>query len=457
MRNQQTVPLRATPRAVATLATMTLLAACDFSADVAPVPRLDGGEMFQRTVAIGNSITAGFQSGGINDSTQRESFALYLAHQVGLAVGPTSASDYVYPSFPLPGCPAPIANFATQARVGAPNNPPCTLRAATTALINNVAVPGATVADPTSTAGNPTSGALNLFILGGRSQVERALMTRPTFATVWIGNNDVLAQGLGGLVTPPTPVAAFQQSYDAMIAELTTNAPGTLRGVLIGVVQVANVPLLFPVAAFDDPQFKAGFDQLAGRVPTSSDPFKSAELTILPNCLLAPTTRVNLQLAAQIAAFRNDSTQPPASRAGHPPVISCGSAAPLFPAPVGDAGILTPAEQTTLAGVIDAYNAFIRAKASEIGFAYYDPNPLLLAQRAPGGCINVVPNLAAIPAGGNPFGPCISLDGIHPARQAHVLVANQLIGVINAAYDTEIPPVDAATGSRPVPISTLAP
>lgn len=457
MRIQQTVSPGRTPRAVATLATLTVLAACDFSADVAPVPRPSGGEIFERTVAIGNSITAGFQSGGINDSTQRESYALYLANQAGLAVGPTMASDYVYPSFPIPGCPAPIANFATQARVGAPNNPPCTLRAATTELLNNVAVPGATSGDATSTAGNPTSGAINLFILGGRSQVERALMTRPTFATVWIGNNDVLASGLGGLVTPPTPVAAFQQNYNAMITELTAGAPRALRGVLIGVVQVANAPLLFPVAAFDNAQFKAGFDQLAGRVPTSSDPFKSAELTILPNCLLAPTTRVNLQLAAQIATFRNDSTRPPTARSGHPPVISCGSAAPLFPAPVGEAGILTPAEQTTLAGVIDSYNAFIRAKANEIGFAYYDPNPLLIAQHVAGGCINSVPNLAVIPTGGNPFGPCISLDGVHPARPAHVLIANQLIGVINAAYDTELPPVDAATGSRPVPISTLTP
>jgi len=43
------------------------------------VPPYAGGAMFQRYVAMGNSITAGFQSGGINDSTQRRSYAVLVA------------------------------------------------------------------------------------------------------------------------------------------------------------------------------------------------------------------------------------------------------------------------------------------------------------------------------------------------------------------------------------------
>ncbi|HYD52221.1 MAG TPA: SGNH/GDSL hydrolase family protein, partial [Gemmatimonadaceae bacterium] len=189
--------MKSTRSAALLLAATALLAACDNTAEVRPVTDPAGGALFARYVAIGNSITAGWQSGGINDSTQRESYALYLARQMGHSVGPTMESSFIYPSFPIPGCPAPVANFATQARLGAPNNPPCTLRAATTELVNNVAVPGATVTDPTSTAGNPTSSAINQFILGGRTQVDRAAMAQPTFTTIWIGNNDVLSAGLG--------------------------------------------------------------------------------------------------------------------------------------------------------------------------------------------------------------------------------------------------------------------
>src|SRR5215204_4946980 len=179
----------------AAIGAVLVVAACESDRDlVGPNPPL-GGEIFRSYVAIGNSITAGWQSGGINDSTQRESYALYLAQQMGLTVGPTMASDFVYPSFPITGCPAPVTNFLTQARLGAPNNPPCTLRSASPELVHNVAVPGATVSDPTTTAGNTTSSAINQFILGGRSQVDRALMADPTFATIWIGNNDALAAG----------------------------------------------------------------------------------------------------------------------------------------------------------------------------------------------------------------------------------------------------------------------
>ena len=48
-----------------------------------PVPQYKGGAMFQRYVAMGNSITAGFQSGGINDSTQQQSYVALVAGKMG--------------------------------------------------------------------------------------------------------------------------------------------------------------------------------------------------------------------------------------------------------------------------------------------------------------------------------------------------------------------------------------
>src|SRR5205809_4619029 len=85
------------------------------------VPQYAGGAMFQRYVAMGNSITAGFQSGGFNDSTQKQSYALLLATAMG--------SQYYYPSFTMPGCPPPIDTLFTASGVphtlGAPLAPPC--------------------------------------------------------------------------------------------------------------------------------------------------------------------------------------------------------------------------------------------------------------------------------------------------------------------------------------------
>ena len=356
--------MKQTRSALARIAAVAILAACENTAELRNV-ELVGDDMFRSYVAIGNSITAGYQSGGINDSTQRESYAYLLARQMGHEIG----ESWIYPRLAGIGCPPPVSNFATQARVGSGTAATCSLRdtSQVRAVIHNVAVPGAASIDPHSPQ-SPNSNLLTNIILGGQSQIDRALDAEPTFATIWIGNNDVLGHGIGGLVTAPTAEATFRQNYDAMIAQLQSGAPG-VRGVLIGVVQVAQAPILFPVSALlGSPQFKAGFDQIAGRVPTSSDPAKAAELQIHPNCLANSTTLVAFPLAAQIAAFRNDSTRSPQNRAGHPPIISCGSAAPLAPAPVGEAGILTETEQPTLSALIDAYNAHIKATADRIGF-----------------------------------------------------------------------------------------
>ena len=53
--------------------------------------------LFLSYVALGNIITAGFQSGGILDTTQAESYAAIVAHQAG--------TRYAYAALRSPGCP----------------------------------------------------------------------------------------------------------------------------------------------------------------------------------------------------------------------------------------------------------------------------------------------------------------------------------------------------------------
>src|SRR5437867_10022781 len=65
--------------------------------------------LFARYVSMGNSITAGFQSGGINDSTQQQSYAVLLAQAM--------RSPFFVPSLTKPGCPPPFTNVFTGARV----------------------------------------------------------------------------------------------------------------------------------------------------------------------------------------------------------------------------------------------------------------------------------------------------------------------------------------------------
>ena len=394
------------PACVAAATFLLALAACETKTNILE-PSLSGGnEMFRSYVALGNSITAGFQSNGINDSTQRESYARLIARQMG--------TQYHYASLFGRGCTPPIANTQTGALVGNAPAGTCDLRTPTsvTDVLNNVAVPGARVLDPTS-ATTVASNALTTFILGGKTQVQRALDAQPTFATIWIGNNDVLQPGLSGLFQPIVSTQAqFVAAYDAMISQLLTGAP-TLKGVLIGVAQVPNLPTMVRGALiFASPAAQGAISAGAGK-----------PVVVDASCN-GSTSLINVVSIIQ------------AIRAGtHPANIFCAKG--IAPAPVGDVYVLDPAEQTTLAAAIDAYNAYIKDKAAAIGFAYYDPNVLFAAKRASG----EIPPFPMFNLTTGTFGPLISNDGVHPTGAAHRLIANEIIAVINAKYGTSLAPV----------------
>ena len=396
--------------AVATIAALT--AACADNGPTAVVPPVTpANALFTSYVALGNSLTAGYQSGGINDSTQQLSYPSLLAQAM--------KTRYAYASLTLPGCPPPIVNFQTQARLAGGTSATCALRngASVTTALNNVAVPGALAADPTAIS-TTASNALTSFILGGKTQVAKAADASPTFVSAWIGNNDVLSAAASGLLvaTPGvssgvTSQTSFQSSYLAMVNGLSA-IPSVKGGILIGVLNVGAIPALFPVAALQNPAFKAGFDQFAG-----------GTTTILPNCLTSPGNQalISVSILGQMHS------------GAHPRVVGCAKNS-IPGTPIGDIFVLDATEQATLATAVAGYNAYIQTQATAKGWAYYDPNPLLGALKA-SGCISTVPNLAD-PL--TPFGPCISLDGIHPTVVANKAVVKDLVAAINAKYSTTL-------------------
>ncbi|MEP6492935.1 MAG: SGNH/GDSL hydrolase family protein [bacterium] len=365
--------------------------------------------LFQSYVAMGNSITAGYQSGGINDSTQKLAYPVLLARQMGTRMA--------YPSLNMPGCPPPISNTLTGARVGAGSTgATCLVRVAggVTATLNNVAVPGIATADPTAQVGPNANPLVELF-LGGETMVQKALDAKPTFMTIWVGNNDILQPALSGFPAGATTVPTFIANYSKMINQITAGAP-TVKGVLIGVVQVAAAPLMFQAGLIDaSAAVKGAASQVAGR-PVSLDPITCAGA--------AAGALVNFQYLVAIAA------RAPAQGGA----IFCQKVAGGGAVDPGDNGILDVTEQATVASTINAYNAYIKAKADSIGFAYYDPNPTLAGLKTTG-AIPPFPNLASTTL---IFGQYFSLDGVHPSATAHVVLTNDLINVINAKYLTKL-------------------
>jgi len=379
--------------------------------------------LFERYVSMGNSITAGFQSAGINDSTQNQSYAVLLANAMG--------SPFFPPLMSRPGCPPPFTNVFTQARVSGGTASTCALRkprAVPPPFISNVAVPGAEVLDiynNLDTASN--ANALTTFFLGGLTQAQMMARAQPTFVSVWIGNNDVLGAATsatnGGDTTKITPIASFQTRATAAFDAIAAVAP---RGAVV--IGVANVTLI--------PFFSRGSTYWAiknGLVPGAAFP---PTMTVDNNC--AP---------GAVPGGRGDSTLVPfpygalllgTAQAGGPATLSCSDTVPR---------VVVPAELRRLVATVLAYNAFDSTQAVTRGWAWVNPNPLLAALATDTAQVRAFPyfpppgNPADTIAARRPFGRAFSLDAVHPSAATHKVIANALATAINAKYGTRIPAI----------------
>ncbi len=389
------------------------------SDDALQPPTPSGGELFDRYVAMGNSITAGFQSAGINDSTQRQSYAVLFANAAGTV--------FNIPTLQGRGCPPPFTNNVLQTRVGGGSANDCDLRAATPApplFINNVAVPGARVQELLDNFGTPASAsnALTLFILGGRTQLEAMQELHPTFVSLWIGNNDVLGALTSG--TNPgnpalvTPLATFQAQYTEILDSITAEGAGA---VLIGVADVSAIPYAsrgsvywclktgacpgVPAAPFP-PNFT---------VDNSCAPAAAIPTAIGDNTLVPWTIGVVRILTA-------------AQDVGNPYTVDC----------TVDSDVVTPSELANLQQAVASYNAFIQGEAATRGWAYVDINALLGPEI--GTRIPLFPDITGVATGAPVgFGPLFSQDGVHPSGLAHQLVADAMAQTVNAFYGTDLP------------------
>jgi lysophospholipase L1-like esterase len=374
--------------------------------------------LFQRYVSMGNSITAGFQSAGINDSTQLQSYAVLIATQ--------AKAPFFEPLFNKPGCPAPFDINSTNPphRLGGGGGTDCALREATPLpYVSNVAVPGVTsfgIESNTSPFGG--TNALTQFILGGRTQVKAMMDAHPTFVSVWIGNNDILGSLTNG--TNPgdpalvTPEPFFEANYGPILDSIQKVGA---KAVLVGVVDVGLIPYAStgatywciknqPACGFVTPApFPAAFSVALNCAPKAAVPTSNGDSVLVPWVVGVP------KLAA--------------AQLGAPTTLDCSV----------DNEVVLPSEYKNLRDAVQGYNTFISAQAQTRGWAYVDINALA-AYRADPTKIASFPQLPAGPAQPNVlFGTFFSLDGVHPSGAFHRVFADSIISAVNQTYGTTIP------------------
>jgi lysophospholipase L1-like esterase len=420
--------------AVAFLLALPLIAGCysNDSLDPPPTPPVpSGGALFQRFVAMGNSISAGFQSGGINDSTQQRSCPVLLAAAAGAA--------FEIPHLIMPGCPSPYTNNVLRTHVGGVPDGQyrsiCFGRVSNSGNLNNVAVPGAGVADMFSNFATPVSiyEQLSAFFLGGRTEIQAMQQRRPTLISLEIGPNDVL----GALISDANPgdpaEVTAAATFDTKYTELADSLAAT--GASVAVFTVPDVTVI-PFASRGSTYWCLRTGLCPG-VPQQLPP----TLTVSNNC--AP--------GAAVPGAKGDSILIPwtkglpriaAAAAGQPTTLDCSV----------DSVVVTPSEYATMRNAVAAFNTTVNAQAAAHNWAVVDLNAILQGAVA-NGTIPAFPDISRASTGGSvtfqgftpqgarlpPEASLFSLDGFHPSTLAHRSLADALAAAINAKYGTTLP------------------
>jgi len=384
---------------------------------------------FSKYVAMGDSLTAGFASGGLMVNYQKDSYPAILARQFGM-------TSFQQPTVSDPGIPSVMILQALRltsqgvspvivpksSSTGAPTN--ATLQGP----YNNLGIPGAKVNDLLTKTGNiqrlaagQSTAATVMYDLILRDNtttaIQQAIGAGGTFYTVWIGNNDVLGAVTTGVALDGvtlTPAATFQTQYATLLGALKQNRPGAA-------IMVANIPAVTAIPF------------LTTIKPYLINPANGAKIPLIgEQGLLTENDYVTLGASSLIAQGIGVPTA--AGGTGRP--LPEGSFDPAT-------GTLTPgvilraAEVAAIKARHAELNSIIANVAAQVGAKVFDVNSLFGSILANGYTVGGVKLTAAFLTGG-----IFSYDGVHVQNLGNALLATEMIKFINAAFGASIPEVN---------------
>lgn len=489
-------------KSTAAVVASALLASCDPNIDT-PTPTADGKIDLSNYVAIGNSLTAGYASNGLYLEGQKVAYPVLIAQQFKLAGGsefnaPLFSADqangtgylkltgFVNPTTPIlisvPRDPSTVLGKSAFAFNASLNPDSVILKPYVGPKNHNWGVPGIRVADIET----PGYGFPNAYFGRMLQDAEKPVVTyaakileqKPTFFSLWLGNNDVLGFSTSGgstLVAQVTPEADFSLKYKGLVSALV-NQSQKPKGVLANIPDVTSIPFFTTIG----PSVKASLK--ASNVPAffefKFDSVFTKVATILanpisPGVTIIDTTKGSPILVNDIASlgvsgnfegnvFFTFTFSPYASLIGKPggaawrnivktlmrlynipPAAESAiwahsglDTTKLFGLsyrnPIPDIYVLNGTESALARSTVNSYNNIIKSTADEHGLAYVDANAFL-GKITKGSYFDGISTNASFLSGG-----VFSLDGVHLTPRGNAIAANEFIKAINNKYGTKI-------------------
>ena len=232
------------------------------------------------------------------------------------------------------------------------------------------------------------------------SMLSDAMIMKPSFFSLFIGNNDVLLWasqgGVSGVGTSTiTPVQDFSDSIDSMVKTLMTTAT---QGIIV------NVP------------------QITGAAFFTYMPAKTSYWIVDEN----GSTRQMVGGEMVLLTVPQDS-------------VNCFGMGATAGYPIPKKYTLTNAQVAMATNAIDAYNVHLKAVADANGLAFFDMNGFTKANQN-GTQYNGMAITGTFVTGG-----LFSLDGLHLTPRGYAAVANEMVKVINQRYHSTLPGIDLST------------
>jgi hypothetical protein len=368
-----------------------------------PLDLVTVNALFARYVALGTSNSQGVQSAGVFASAQSAAWPAQLAQRAGA-------------SFPLallqdPGCGPPLlAPLAADLvlvgafgddLVSAVMTTCAPLQSGVTLPAGNLAISGANAWDAlhstieTETLVSPRKGELySRVLLPGQTQVTAMLAQQPSFVSVELAANEVLPASTGRF-SATTPFEVWQPVYDSILGAVQSTGAGA---VLVGLPNdAASFPSIRRAREFFS---QAGYLLGLGIAVSWTCYFS-------PNYLFIPGYVLTLLSKA-------------------PTTATCADV------PGAADYVLTPADRTNINALMARMNTHIQARAAENGWAYFSLEAVYGLPKPSFNMYNVL-------FSNTPFGPYISLDGVHPSTLGQSVLASAAVQAINARYGLAIP------------------
>lgn len=392
--------------------------------------------LFASYVSLGNSLTAGYQSGALTEKHQQYSYVKHIATQAG------KGATFVQPLMGYPGLGAytaqgagvmelqgfdasgnPVIVPAPYSTAGFdPMNPYYSAEIMThPAPYSNLGIPGIVLADLDSaisaTNSYSQSGLIDPILrninpaFGNSNPIKQALMLQPTFVSVWIGNNDVLGYATSGGTSPaePTNAAVFELLYTNMLNKVTSGGTGA-KAVVANIADVTTIPFFTTV-------------------PYAVDPGAGTPIALV----IQATDGIRQATADDLILLTGKSLIGDVSGTYGPVGVPVGFDAS---APMPTSVVLDKDEIVIAQNAVSAFNTSIATVAAQFGVPVVDMNGFM-KDLVEGIVVSGVELDAAFLTGG-----FASLDGVHPNNLGYAVIANEFIQVINATYNTNLSPVD---------------